>query len=239
MPANARDRARPVTFDVQTRRVPAVASITLGPVKQTKPDRPRWRVKEEKESRSLGMLLHPTVTRAFWRALRLVMKGHSPYGGPSQLSRITNSVILLDPISYYTWPHPRIEPVAAERCLGTVAAHWILRLRSSRLEARLHPVLGLLDEEEAFAAFQKDLEWRNQMFSSYGDKSPPGVTKRPRGPTLCVRRAGHLSNDKQQGANRRRLHAVVSCLHLVSSGSVGSPRLTIVRQGSIPRNIPK
>ena len=27
--------------------------------------------------------------------------------------------------------------------------------------------------------------------------------------TLCVRRAGHLSNDKQQGVIRRRLHAVV------------------------------
>src|SRR5260221_10965435 len=31
--------------------------------------------------------------------------------------------------------------------------------------------------------------------------------------TICVRRAGHLSNDKERGAIRRRLHAVVMLSH--------------------------
>src|SRR5205809_4531371 len=44
-------------------------------------------------------------------------------------------------------------------------------------------------------------------------------------PTKCVRRAGHLSNDKQQGAIRRRLHAVVRRSHFSTSGGFAHSQL--------------
>jgi hypothetical protein len=111
----------------------------------------------------------PILCPLFWRRLyREVIKGRQVdcYG---PLSRITSLVFLLDPFAASVWPHPRRERASD---VGTILAHWILRLRNPHLEVRGIPWQEGQTSAEKDAAFEREMAWRWKMIETYGDKWP-------------------------------------------------------------------
>jgi hypothetical protein len=118
---------------------------------------------------ALEILSSPILCPLFWRRLwREVIIGNPSCCFPL-LSRTTRLVFLLDPGAATVWPHPRHEPAP---CVGTVLAHWILRLRNPHQEVQKLPGLGCQTSAEIESEFLQELRWRMMMLVSYGDKWP-------------------------------------------------------------------
>lgn len=103
----------------------------------------------------LEILSSPILCPLFWRRLwREVILGRQRERFP-RLSRITSLVFLLDPGARTVWPNPRLEPAP---CVGTVLAHWVLRIRNPRLAIREVPGLGSQISIETELEFWKELK---------------------------------------------------------------------------------
>ena len=108
-------------------------------------------------------ILYPLFSQRLWRE---VIMEHADECFP-KLSRTASLVFLLDPGAKLVWPHPRFEPASD---IGTVLAHWILRLRNPGLAVRELPGLGCQTSTEIELEFEREIRWRSMMLETYGDK---------------------------------------------------------------------
>jgi hypothetical protein len=145
--------------------------ITLGLAKGTRPNRRRGLSSGTTLWTRIMWRLDPIPVAQFWIPLyyQVILGRHD--GRSKPCTRLTNLVRLLDPLAMAVWPHPR---KLYDASCGTVLAHLILRLRAPRLEVREVPGLGGQASEQTLREFAAEIEWRDQMFRSYGDKWPDG-----------------------------------------------------------------
>lgn len=130
-------------------------------------------------NKKYGKWHYPISNVVWWRELIRVLINPNPAAAPYKLSRLTRIVFLLDPASYYVWPHPRIETMEW-RNVGTILARLIVTVKNPGLEAREIPyysakTIGQTGADPA-VKMDQDLDWRWKMFRTYGDKWPLNET---------------------------------------------------------------
>jgi len=136
----------------------------------------QWLLGKTSKLRNLRKRLYPISDLQWWYVFCRWMINPNPPHAPYKLSRLTRIMFLLDPGTYYVWPHPRIEDYPSWRNAGTVLARLLVTLRNPGYEARiiehLSPKTTGKTPHELEDQVNEASAWRYRMFVSYGDKWP-------------------------------------------------------------------